>query len=103
MDRGALKAGETLLVLGAAGGVGLAAIEIGKILGARVIENLLPVLRELGLTTIFEDVNFGSAGKLFDANGHLLDEAYVRRVGKFFDELAWMAQALRAARLASGA
>jgi NADPH:quinone reductase len=36
-DRGALKPGETLLVLGAAGGVGLAAIEIGKILGARVI------------------------------------------------------------------
>ena len=37
VDRGALAAGETLLVLGAAGGVGLAAIEIGKILGARVI------------------------------------------------------------------
>jgi NADPH2:quinone reductase len=36
-DRAALKTGETLLVLGAAGGVGLAAIEIGKILGARVI------------------------------------------------------------------
>lgn len=36
-DRGALKAGETLLVLGAAGGVGLAAIEIGKAVGARVI------------------------------------------------------------------
>lgn len=37
VDRGALRAGETLLVLGAAGGVGLAAIEIGKALGARVI------------------------------------------------------------------
>ena len=37
VDRGALKSGETLLVLGAAGGVGLAAIEIGKALGARVI------------------------------------------------------------------
>jgi NADPH:quinone reductase len=37
VDRGALQAGETLLVLGAAGGVGIAAIEIGKILGARVI------------------------------------------------------------------
>ncbi len=37
VDRGTLKAGETLLVLGAAGGVGLAAIEIGKALGARVI------------------------------------------------------------------
>ena len=36
-DRAALKAGETLLVLGAAGGVGLAAIEIGKALGARVV------------------------------------------------------------------
>ncbi len=36
-DRGALRAGETLLVLGAAGGVGLAAIEIGKALGARVL------------------------------------------------------------------
>ena len=36
-DRAAMKAGETLLVLGAAGGVGLAAVEIGKALGARVI------------------------------------------------------------------
>ena len=36
-DRAALQAGETMLVLGAAGGVGLAAVEIGKALGARVI------------------------------------------------------------------
>jgi NADPH2:quinone reductase len=36
-DRGRLKAGETLAVLGAAGGAGLAAVEIGKRLGARVI------------------------------------------------------------------
>ena len=36
-DRGSLKAGETLLVLGAAGGVGLAAIELGKAAGARVL------------------------------------------------------------------
>jgi NADPH:quinone reductase len=36
-DRGALAPGETMLVLGAAGGVGLAAVEIGKALGARVI------------------------------------------------------------------
>ena len=37
IDRGRLRAGETLLVLGAAGGVGTAAIEVGKCLGARVI------------------------------------------------------------------
>jgi NADPH:quinone reductase len=36
-DRAKLAAGETLLVLGAAGGVGLAAVEFGKVLGARVI------------------------------------------------------------------
>lgn len=36
-DRGKLQAGETLAVLGAAGGTGLAAIEIGKLMGARVI------------------------------------------------------------------
>src|ERR671937_3187726 len=52
-DRGALEAGESLLVLGAAGGVGLAAIEIGKALGARVIagassEDKLAVCREHG-------------------------------------------------------
>jgi NADPH:quinone reductase len=36
-ERGKLKAGETLVVLGASGGTGLAAIEIGKTMGARVI------------------------------------------------------------------
>jgi NADPH2:quinone reductase len=37
VDRAALKAGETVLVLGAAGGVGTAAIQIAKAMGARVI------------------------------------------------------------------
>ncbi len=37
LDRGRLKAGDTLLVLGAAGGVGLAAIELGKAFGATVV------------------------------------------------------------------
>jgi len=53
VDRAALQPGETMLVLGAAGGVGLAAIEIGKALGARVIaaassEEKLAVCREHG-------------------------------------------------------
>src|SRR3546814_15543081 len=37
VDRGRIEAGQTLRVLGAAGGVGLAAIELGKAFGARVI------------------------------------------------------------------
>ncbi|MEX3690511.1 NADPH:quinone oxidoreductase family protein [Paraburkholderia sp. BR14263] len=53
VDRAALRAGETMLVLGAAGGVGLAAVEIGKVLGARVIaaassEEKLEVCRRFG-------------------------------------------------------
>ena len=52
-DRGALKAGETVLVLGAAGGIGIAAIEIAKAVGARVIacassDAKLAVCREHG-------------------------------------------------------
>jgi NADPH:quinone reductase len=53
VDRGQLKAGETLLVHGAGGGVGLAAVEIGKLLGATVIaaassEDKLDVARARG-------------------------------------------------------
>jgi NADPH:quinone reductase len=52
-DRAALKPGETMLVLGAAGGVGLSAVEIGKAIGARVIaaastDEKLAVCREHG-------------------------------------------------------
>jgi NADPH2:quinone reductase len=52
-DRAGLRAGETLAVLGAAGGVGLAAVEIGKAMGARVIacasaDDKLEVCREHG-------------------------------------------------------
>jgi len=57
------------------------------------------VLRELGLVTIFWDVYFGNAGKLFDATtGNITDPAYSRRVEKFLNELIWMARALRYAR-----
>jgi NAD(P)H-dependent FMN reductase len=78
--------------------VGICGVSAGPIGGARVIENLLPVMRELGLVTIFEDVNFGTVGKLFDETGKLLDDSYVRRVDKFLNELIWMARVLRHGR-----
>jgi NADPH2:quinone reductase len=61
-DRGALQPGETLLVLGAAGGVGIAAIEIGKAIGARVIacastSDKLAVCREHGAD---ETINYAT-------------------------------------------
>lgn len=78
--------------------VGICGVSAGQIGGARVIENLLPVMRELGLVTIFEDVNFGKVGKLFDDQGKLLDQDYIRRVDKFLDELIWMSRVLRHGR-----
>ena len=61
-DRGQLRSGETLLVLGAAGGVGLAGVEIGKIMGARVIacassDEKLALAREHGADAL---INYAS-------------------------------------------
>jgi NAD(P)H-dependent FMN reductase len=78
--------------------VGICGVSAGAIGGARVIEQLLPVLRELGLVTIFEDVNFAKVGTLFDEHGNLLDENFVRRIDKFLNELIWMARVLRYGR-----
>src|ERR1700704_4875512 len=63
--------------------VGICGVSAGAFGGARVIENLLPVMRELGLVTIFWDGNFPSAQKLFDAEGNILDQSQVRRIGQF--------------------
>jgi NADPH:quinone reductase len=61
-DRAQMQAGETLLVLGAAGGVGVAAIEIGKAMGARVIacassDEKLAVCRQHGADDV---INYAS-------------------------------------------
>lgn len=78
--------------------VGICGVSAGPFGGTRVIENLLPVMRELGLMTIFWDVNFSNVQKLFDESGKLLDEAYVRRLDKFLKELIWMAKVLKYGR-----
>jgi NAD(P)H-dependent FMN reductase len=77
---------------------GIVAVSAGPFGGTRVIETSLPVLRELGLVTIFWDVNFGSVGKVFDGDGALLDASFGRRIDKFLGELVWMAKTLRYGR-----
>src|SRR5689334_7632617 len=49
--------------------VGICGVSAGPFGGARVIEALVPVVRELGLVVIFEDVNFSKVGSLFDEIG----------------------------------
>src|SRR5829696_9898999 len=79
--------------------VGICGVSAGGFGGTRVIESLLPVMRELGLVTIFWDGNFSGAQKLFDADGKILDEAtHVKRIDKFLGELIWMSKVLRYGR-----
>jgi NAD(P)H-dependent FMN reductase len=78
--------------------VGVCGVSAGGFGGTRVVQNLLPVLRELGLVTIFWDMNFSAAHKLFDEAGALLDPSYVKRLDQFLKELIWMAKVLRHGR-----
>ena len=93
-DCGRLRAGETLLVLGAAGGVGLAAVEIGRAMGARVIaaassDEKLALAKahgaEIGINYVTSDLKTelkriapGGVDVVYDPVGGALTEAAVR-------------------------
>jgi len=96
-DRANLKGGETLLVLGAAGGVGLAAVELGKLMGAKVIaaastDEKLELCREYGAdqtinyntvdlkSTIKERTNGKGADVIYDPVGGAYSEAAFRAI-----------------------
>jgi NAD(P)H-dependent FMN reductase len=75
--------------------VGLCGVSAGSFGGTRVIQNLLPVMRELGLMTIFYDLNFSNVQTLFDESGNLIDRpTYIRRMERFMTELIWMSRVL---------
>ncbi len=78
--------------------VGICGVSSSVFGGARVIQNLIPVMRELGLVTIFYDGNFPKAQELFDDAGKIKDPAYTGRMDKFLGELVWMAKTLRHGR-----
>ena len=78
--------------------VGVVGVSAGPFGGTRGIQDLLPVLRELGLVAIFWDVNFSAVQSVFDATGALRDQAYLPRIDKFLKELVWMARTLRHGR-----
>lgn len=98
-DRANLQPGETLLVLGAAGGVGLAAVELGKLMGAKVIaaassEEKLALCREKGadLTINYETEDLKTRIKEL-TNGKGVDVVYDPVGGKYTEpslrSMAW--------------
>lgn len=63
--------------------------------GTRVIEAMVPMVRELGLAVTFTDLNFPKVQHTFDAEGKLLDQAFEQRAEDFLDELVWMSRTLK--------
>ena len=98
-DRGNLQPGETLLVLGAAGGVGLAAVEIGAVTGARVFaaassDDKLELCREYGATDVINYTNEDLRVRLKELTGkHGVDVCYDPVGGSLteaaFRSMAW--------------
>jgi NAD(P)H-dependent FMN reductase len=75
--------------------VGFVGVSEGSWGGTRVIEALVPMVRELGLAVTFADLNLPKVQDKFDKEGVLLDKAYEGRVKDFLDELVWMSRVLK--------
>ncbi len=92
-DRGWLKEGETLLVLGASGGVGLAAVELGKLLGAKVIaaassEEKLALCKEYGADEVIDYTQDDLKTKIKELTGGKGVDVVYDPVGGSYSEAA---------------
>ncbi len=95
VDRAQLRAGETVLVTAAAGGVGLAAVELAKALGARVIAaasaGKLEIAREAGADAVVDYAAPDWNKRVLSANGGKPVDVVVEIVGGEVFEGAWKA------------
>ena len=107
LDRGELKAGQTMLVLGAAGGVGLAAVEIGKAIGARVIaaastDEKLAVCKAHGADVLINYSTQDLRAAIKDATAGLGPDVVYDPVGGIYAEPAFRSIAWRGRYLVVG-
>jgi len=75
--------------------VGICSVSAGGFGGARMVESLVNVVRELGLVVTFTDLNFSRVHRVFDEAGNLKEESVSGRIGSFLEELIWMSKAMR--------
>jgi NAD(P)H-dependent FMN reductase len=78
--------------------VAFAGVSDGIFGGARAIESLVNTVREMGMAATFSDVYFPQVQNLFDEKGEIIDGGYVRRIERAYEELVWMAKALKYGR-----
>ncbi|MFQ5452007.1 MAG: NADPH-dependent FMN reductase [Candidatus Paceibacterota bacterium] len=75
--------------------VAFAGVSSGQWGGVRAIENLIPVVREIGMVVTFADIQFPNIGGIFNDAGELQDERYINRIKRTYVELVWMARVLK--------
>jgi len=78
--------------------VGLVGVSSGILGGARAIEHTRPIIETFSMFAIRETVLFGKVQNLFDQQGKLLDEVYLKKVDGLIKSLVWSAQAMKAAK-----
>lgn len=75
--------------------VAFAGVSDGPWGGVRAIESLLPAMRTMKLVALKTDVQFPKVQHIFDNAGTLLDQKYIERINRVYDELVWMAKTLK--------
>jgi len=75
--------------------VALCGVSAGGFGGTRMIEQLVGVVRELGLVATFSDLNISHVQEAFTPGGKLKDKKLDKRIDTFFEELIWMASVLK--------
>ena len=75
--------------------VAIAGVSSGIWGGLRVIQHIIPVVRELGMMVTFADMQFPKVGELFNEDGSVKDEKYIERVQRSYTELIWVTQGMK--------
>lgn len=78
--------------------VAFAGVSNGIFGGARAIEQLVTTVREMGMAVTFSDVYFPQVQNLFNPDGTIIDQGYIRRIKRGYEELIWMAKIFKYGR-----
>lgn len=78
---------------------GLVGVSNGSVAGARMIEQLRPVIENFGAVAMRETVMIGPVEKYFDDSGKLLDEGLNKKIDGLLKSLVWWAEALKKDRI----
>lgn len=74
---------------------GLVGVSSGPIGGARMIENLRPIIENFSAFALRETVMFGPISKAFDEEGNLIDESYNKKIDGLINGLVWWVKQLK--------